>query len=101
MYKLLKEILKFSAAAKSLIQVYIFVTIRKMFSYGAKKGRCVPSGVMVQSGFQMERESFLSEWVVGWNSEEGLTKMVDLHEVMESAGLSEEGRIYPILTNVS
>lgn len=56
---------------------------------------------MVQSGFQMERESFLSEWVVGWNTEEGLTKMLDLHEVMESAGLNEEGRIYPVLTNVS
>jgi hypothetical protein len=36
---------------------------------------------------QMERESFLSEWVVGRNSERGLTKMLDLNEAMEGAGL--------------
>lgn len=49
----------------------------------------------------MERESFLSEWVVGRNSERGLTKMLDLNGAMEGAGLCEKGRIYPVLTNVS
>ena len=56
---------------------------------------------MVQSGFQMEREDFLrSGWLVRCGREVS-TKMLYLNEAMERVGLCEEGRIYPILTNVS
>jgi len=56
---------------------------------------------MVESGFEMGRENFLSSgWFVRCGGEVS-TKMLYLNGVMERDGLCEEGRIYPILTNVS
>jgi len=56
---------------------------------------------MVESGFQMGRGNFLSSgWFAGCGGEVS-TKMLYLNGVMERDGLCKEGRIYPILTNVS
>lgn len=55
---------------------------------------------MVESGFQMGKGNFLSSgWFVRCGGEVS-TKMLYLNGVMERDGLYEEGRIYPILTNV-